>query len=177
VELSVAVAVSISESWSRRSAQACTLLIDKLELSADPSFRSYVVDCFMEHHSRDLNAELNRLPIFAAVAAHRLVHGASHAEFAAVVGLLSRAGAGHEPEVDLHRLAENLVTRGQSGVLNRGSGIIRCAIFTAENPVVERRLCADADASVDDVRELDAVAVAAEDVAPVERLAVFAQRR
>ena len=176
MELPVAVAVAISEAWSRRSAQACTLLIDKLDLSVDPSSRSYVVDCFMEHHSGDLIAELDRLPIVASVAAHRLVHGASHAEFAAVVGLLSRAGAGHEPEVDLHRLAENLVTRGQSGVTNRVAGILRCAIFAAENPVVARRLTVDASRVAEVEIELNDVAVAAEDVAPVKRLAASAQR-
>jgi len=152
------------------------LLIDKLELSADPSFRSYVVDCFMEHHSRDLNAELNRLPIFAAVSAHRLVYGASEAEFAAVVGLLGRSASAPEPDVDLHLIAAELITRGQSWVLNRVSAIIRCAIFTAENQVVERRLSVDVDASAADVRELDDVASAAEDVAPVERVAAFAHR-
>jgi len=177
VELSVAVAVSISESWSRRSAQACTRLIDKLELSVDPSFRSYVVDCFMEHHSGDLIAELDRLPIVAAVAAHRLVHGASHAEFAAVVGLLGRAAAGHKPDADLHRLAENLITRGKSWVTNRVAAILRCAIFAAESPTVERRPRVDANSCADAVLELDTVAGAVEEVALVERLAAFAQRR
>ena len=131
MELPVAVAVAISEAWSRRSTQACALLIDKLDLSVDPPSRSYVAQCFMDYHSNDLIAELDRLPIVAAVGAHRLAHGASHAEFAAVVGLLGRAAAGHEPEVDLHRLAENLITRGQSWVTNRVAGILQGAIYAA----------------------------------------------
>jgi len=176
VELSFAVAVSISESWSRRSAQACALLINKLDVSVDPAFRASVVECFMEHHSSDLIAELDRLPIVAAAGSHRLVYGASEAEFSAVVGLLGRAASGTESDVDLHRIAAEFIARGQSWVLNRVAGVLKGATFAAENLVVERQLRVNEDASVDDVRELNDVAVAAEDVAPVKRLAASAQR-
>jgi hypothetical protein len=157
-DVAVSVAVAVAQIWFRCATEACTALIEEGSLCLEPEHRGRAVDGFLSRFVDDVTAGMGCLRADAAEIARPGVVDAAGAEFSAVVGLLAIQADAGATDADLVIPAGDLISLGQSWVTNRTVGVIRGAIFAADNPVVNRRPRVAVKNGRNGVRELAAAA-------------------